>query len=41
MEDVLSVYQWDFAADTVLVGMDETSKQQTKATRTPNAVRSG
>ncbi|MCY4287792.1 MAG: transposase [Aestuariivita sp.] len=41
MEDVLSVYQRDFAADTVLVCMDETSKQQTKATRTPLAVRSG
>ena len=41
MEDVLSVYQRDFAADTVLVGMDETSKQQTKETRTPLAVRSG
>ena len=41
MEDVLSVYQRDFAADTVLVVMNATLKQQTKATRTPLAVRSG
>ncbi|MCY4287458.1 MAG: hypothetical protein OXC63_02575 [Aestuariivita sp.] len=41
MADVLSVYQRDFAADTILVGMDETSKQQTKETRTPLVVRSG
>ncbi|MCY4347344.1 MAG: hypothetical protein OXC17_11200 [Aestuariivita sp.] len=35
IEDVLSVYQRDFAADTVLVCMDETLRQQTKETRTP------
>ncbi len=41
MADAVSVYQRDFAADTVLVGMDETTKQQTKETRTPLAVRPG
>ena len=41
MEDVLSVDQRDFTDDTGLVCMDETSKQQTKETRTPLAVRPG
>ena len=41
MADVLSVDQREFAADTVLVGMDETSKRQTTETRVPFAVRSG
>ena len=35
MEDVLEVYQREFAADEVLVCMDETSKQHIKETRTP------
>ena len=35
MEDVLEVYHREFDEDTVLVCMDETSKQQTKETRTP------
>lgn len=35
MEDVLNVYQREFADDEVLVCMDETTKQQTKETRVP------
>lgn len=35
MEDILAVYQRDFAADEVLVCMDETSKQHIKETRVP------
>ena len=35
MEDVLGVYGRDFDDDTVLVCIDETSKQQTRETRTP------
>ena len=41
MEDVLEVYHREFDDDTVLVCMDETSKQQTKETRTPRPVRPG
>jgi hypothetical protein len=41
MEDVLNVYQRTFTEDEVLVCMDETSKQHTKETRTPLAMRSG
>ena len=41
MEDVLEVYHREFDEDTVLVCMDETSKQQTKETRTPRPVRPG
>ena len=33
MEDVLEVYRREFAADEVLVCMDETSKQHIEATR--------
>ena len=40
-EDVLEVYHREFDEDTVLVCMDETSKQQTKETRTPRPVRPG
>ena len=39
MEDVLEVYHREFDVDTVLVCMDETSKQQTKETRMPRPVR--
>ena len=35
MEDVLDVYARDFDDDTVLVCLNETSKQQTKETRLP------
>jgi len=35
MEDVLEVYQRDYAEDEVRVCMDETSKQHTKETRIP------
>lgn len=35
MEDVLDVYQRQYAEDDVLVCMDETSKQHTKETRLP------
>lgn len=35
MEDILDVYQRTYAADQVLVCMDETSKQQIKETRVP------
>ena len=38
MEDVLEVYYQEFDEDSVLVCMDETSKQQTKETRTPRPV---
>ena len=41
MEDVLEVYHREFDEDTVLVCMDETSKQQTKETRTPRPARPG
>ena len=41
MEDVLDVYSRDYDAGTVLVCLDETSKQQTKETRTPLPVRPG
>ena len=41
MEDVLSVDQRECPADTILVCLNETSKQQTKDTRVPFAVRSG
>ena len=41
MEDVLEVYHREFDEDTVLVCMDETSKQQTKETRPPRPVRPG
>ena len=41
MENVLEVYHREFDEDTVLVCMDETSKQQTKETRTPRPVRPG
>ena len=35
MEDVLGVYARDLDDDTVLICLDETSRQQTKETRTP------
>ena len=35
MEEVLDVYQRDYDPDTVLVCVDETSKQLTRETRTP------
>ena len=35
MEDVLSTYSRDFDEDTVLVCLDEASKQQVRETRTP------
>ncbi len=41
MEDVLEVHAREYADDTVLVCLDETSKQQTKETRTPLPVRPG
>ena len=41
MEDVLDVYSGDYDDGTVLVCMDETSKQQTKETRAPLPVRPG
>ncbi len=41
MEDVLKTYARDFDDDTVLVCLDETSKQQTKETRTPLPTRPG
>lgn len=41
MEDVLKVYQRDFDDDTVLVCMDETSKQQIRETRQPRPTRPG
>ena len=41
MEDILAVYQRDFAEDEVLVCMDETSKQHIKETRTPTPTRPG
>lgn len=39
MEDVLDVYSGDHDDGTVLVCVDETSKQQTKETREPLSVR--
>ncbi len=41
MEDVLDVYSQDYGDDTVLICLDETSRQQTKETRTPLPVRPG
>ena len=41
MEDVLKTYARDFGGDSVLVCLDETSKQQTKETRTPLPARPG
>ena len=41
MEDVLEVYRREFAADEVLVCMDETSKQHIEETRTPLPARPG
>ena len=41
MEDVLGVYGRDFDDGTVLVCLDETSKQQTRETRTPLPTRPG
>ena len=41
MEDVLDVYSGEYDDGTVLVCMDETSKQQTKETRAPLPVRPG
>lgn len=41
MEDVLDVYSEDHDDGTVLVCVDETSKQQTKETRPPLPVRPG
>ena len=41
MEDILAVYQREFAEDEVLVCMDETSKQHTKETRIPLPMRPG
>ena len=38
MEDVLATYSRTFNAGEVLICLDETSKQQTKETRTPMAV---
>ncbi len=41
MEDILDVYQRTFIEDEVLICMDETSKQHTKETRLPLAMRPG
>ncbi len=41
MEDILAVYQRNFAEDEVLVCMDETSKQQIKESRVPLSARPG
>ncbi len=41
MEDVLETYSRTFDADEVLVCLDETSRQQTKETRTPLPTRPG
>ena len=41
MEDVLKVYARDFGEDEVLVCLDETSRQQTRETRTPLPARPG
>ena len=41
MEDVLNVYQRDFDDDTVLVCMDETTRQQTREMRIPLKARPG
>lgn len=41
MEDILEVYQRHYAEDEVLVCMDETSKQQTRETRSTLPMRTG
>lgn len=41
MEDILEVYQRHYTEDEVLICMDETSKQQTKETRTALPMRPG
>jgi hypothetical protein len=41
MEDILDVYQRTFTEDEILICMDETSKQHTKETRLPLAMRPG
>ncbi len=41
MEDILEVYQRNYAEDEVLVCMDETSKQQVKEIRPSLALRPG
>ena len=41
VEDVLDVYHRDFAADEVLVCMDETSRQHIQETRLPLPARPG
>ena len=41
MEDVLEVYQHQYADNEVLVCLDETSKQQVKETRRPRPARPG
>ena len=41
MEDVLAVYHRDYADHEILVCLDETSRQQTKETRTPLPTRPG
>ena len=41
MEDILEVYQRHYTEDEVLICMDETSKQQTKETRTTLPMRPG
>ena len=41
MEDVLEVYQRQYADNEVLVCLDETSKQQVKETRQPRPAQPG
>ena len=41
MEDILEVYQRHYAEDEVLICMDETSKQQTRETRSTLPMRTG
>ena len=41
MEDILKLYHREYDDDTVLVCMDETSKQQTRETRTPLPTKPG
>lgn len=41
MEDILEVYQRHYAEDEVLICMDETSKQQTRETRSTLPMRAG
>ena len=41
MEDVLEVYQRQYADNEVLVCLDETSKQQVKETRRPRPAQPG